>query len=587
MGDRELLLVLDNFEHLLGGAPLVSELLADAPRLRVLLTSRAALHIRGEHVFALEPLPVPAGQDDPAASPAVTLFLQCALAADRGLQIDAELIDSVGRICRALDGLPLAIELAASRCGTLPPATIVDQLSQPLNIGEHGLRDLPERQQTLRDTIAWSYELLSAEAQTAFRAAGVFLGGFSAEALAAVLGRPVSDALDELREASLVQHRRNGRHEMLDLVRAFALEMLDGMRETDIRRSAHRSHYARTIEPVSVAFSRHDAVSDLAAPLWAEHANLRAALLDAIEHDDRDAATVLALGLRPLWHAGNLTQESGDIVDAVLERFTLEPMTELALLRTAAAVAPRVGVRQRRFAIRAAELGNRDEVGLAVVNEAGRAVNSRDTQALARLRPTLYEILSADFAPRIRGWGHYLLSADAYIDERYAEALEHATASAAVAEQISHEHLRTAAAVATVLARSAVHCVLTQPEVTGLLARGSSHGVDPTAVASLWFAARYAASIDPATAEDWLVRAEQVLSELGHDAWPECVLREETMAALGISDLSSAVARTPRVDAAAAVSEAFVWMSRRDPAETAPRAVVPVSMIAGSAGPVG
>jgi hypothetical protein len=210
----------------------------------------------------------------------------------------------------------------------------------------------------------------------------------------------------------------------------------------------------------------------------------------------------------------------------------------------------------------------------------------RDVEELARLRPTLYELLSADFAPRIRGCAHYFLSADAYIGERYAEGLEHATMSAAVAEEIGHEHLPTAATVATVLARSAVDRVLTQPDVAGLLARGSSHGVDPTAVASLWSAARYAASIDPAAAERWLVLAGHVLSELGHDVWPECVLRAETMAALGIIDLGPAITRTPRVDTAAAIGEALAWMSRRDPAETASRAVVPVS-IDGHAEPIG
>jgi predicted ATPase len=188
--DRELLVVLDNFEHLLDAAGRVAELVAAAPQLRVLVSSRAPLQLRGEQLFEVEPLALPAGQGDIAVldSPAVQLFLQCALAADRGLAIDHELTRIVARICAALDGLPLAIELAASRARTLTAGQIERQLARPLLVGGCGLRDLPDRQRTLEAAIRWSYELLTAREQEVLRCAGVFRGVTAAALSAVALG---------------------------------------------------------------------------------------------------------------------------------------------------------------------------------------------------------------------------------------------------------------------------------------------------------------------------------------------------------------------------------------------------------------
>jgi predicted ATPase len=176
--DRELLLI-DNFEHLLPVAVLVSELLELAPRIQVLVSGRTPLRIRGERLFAVEPLGLPTGgsEDEIAQSPAVQLFVHRALAADPELRLDLDEHRTVAAICRALDGLPLAIELVASRCHLLTPAQIHEQLSRPLSIGERALRDLPARQQTLGATIDWSYELLTPAAQEVLRGGGAFLGG--------------------------------------------------------------------------------------------------------------------------------------------------------------------------------------------------------------------------------------------------------------------------------------------------------------------------------------------------------------------------------------------------------------------------
>ncbi len=255
--DRELLLVIDNFEHLLPSVVLVSELLELAPRLRVLVTSRTTLRIRGERLFMVNPLELPTGgsEDEIAESPAVQLFVHRASAADPELRLDLDGQRTVAAVCRGLDGLPLAIELAASRCDLLTPAQIHEQLSRPLSIGERALRDLPDRQQTLHATIAWSNELLTPPAQAVLRSAGVFLGGFTPTALEAVIGRPSGDELSELREASLVRRQPDaGRFELLELVRAFALDACRDAGEAVEADARHRQYFAELLDPVSAAF---------------------------------------------------------------------------------------------------------------------------------------------------------------------------------------------------------------------------------------------------------------------------------------------------------------------------------------------
>lgn len=248
--DRELLMAIDNFEHLMASAILPAELLGIAPRLRVLVSSRTPLRIRGEQVFEVDPLGLPADETEQEAvgSPAVQMFLQCALASNRSLEVDAAFTLTVADICRALDGPPLAIELAASRASVLAPAQIADQLAQPLLIGRRALRDLPDRQQSLGTTIRWSYDLLTPVAREVFLSAGVFLGGFDAAALAATVGRSPGPELDELLETSLFRRRADRRRfEQLELVRAFAVEELaragelEPARTAIARTSPHRS----------------------------------------------------------------------------------------------------------------------------------------------------------------------------------------------------------------------------------------------------------------------------------------------------------------------------------------------------------
>ncbi len=219
---RQTLLLLDNCEHLLSAtAALVAALLASCPAVQVLATSRAPLRVRGEHEAAVEPLPLPP-IDAPAnatllsENAAVRLFLERARAVRPTLALDETTGVTIAAICRALDGLPLAIELAAARIKLLSPAALLAQMEGRLRLLRGGARDLPPRQQTMRDAIAWSYELLGVETARVFRRLGIFVGGFDLDAAASVVDEEpaaTADHLEALLDQSLVwRQERTRRH---------------------------------------------------------------------------------------------------------------------------------------------------------------------------------------------------------------------------------------------------------------------------------------------------------------------------------------------------------------------------------------
>jgi predicted ATPase/DNA-binding SARP family transcriptional activator len=575
--DRELLLAVDNFEHLLAAATLVADLLALAPRIRILASSRTALRIRGEQTFQVEPLELPAGETEPEASqsPAVQLFLQCAIAADRRFEIDPATTLTVAGICRALDGLPLAIELAASRSYSLSPAQIAGQLAQPLSIGEHGLRDLPDRQQTLQATIRWSYDLLAPAAREVLCSAAVFLGGFTLPALEAVAGGPARSQLDELLEASLARRQMaDGRFELLELVRAFALDELRASDGAPEARARHRRYFAAHVALASQAFDQGGAPGDLAAPLLADHANLRTALEDAVESGDAQSTLALALGQRPLWLAGMLRHESQELVERLLERFAIPAEQEVALLQAVAFLdySPNAKVWHRRLAARAAEIGDQEALATATGNLFGRALNARDHEEMRRLRPSLLALITPDTSTKALGWIHYYLALDAYVDGRLESACEHASLSAEKAEEIGHEFMLAGAVGTRLLSQSARDGVITHAALAKALELMRRPSVQPLAAFALWLVARYAAGVDPETAARCLAHAERIIAPLDSELWPESVLRDETVAVLGIEDLASLLDSTPTLDHAAALDEAAAWLAGRDPAERAPRA---------------
>jgi predicted ATPase/DNA-binding CsgD family transcriptional regulator len=270
--DKHLLLVLDNFEHLLPAASIVSELLGAAPRLAVLITSREVLRLYGEHEFAVPPLQVPdlrqqLSPDALRTYEAVDLFVQRARALAPSFTLDDANAASVAAICVHLDGLPLAIELAAARTRLYSPRTLLVRLSSRLDALTDGPRDLPARQKTLRDTLTWSYNLLDDDEKVLFARLGVFAGGCTLEAAQAVcsdgLALDISAGLESLLNKSLLRQEAGPDGEprfiMLETMREYALERLDEFRETDSVRERHGRYFfgnGRTGRPMGTTRPR-------------------------------------------------------------------------------------------------------------------------------------------------------------------------------------------------------------------------------------------------------------------------------------------------------------------------------------------
>ncbi len=230
--DKQTLLLLDNFEQIISIAPLLTELLEVCARLRILVTSREALRLRGEHEFPLAPLALP-GQPsfkNLMQYPGIALFVERAQAIQPDFKLTPEDANAVAEICARLDGLPLAIELAAARIKLLPPQAMLAHLRDaPLQILTGGARDLPARQQTLRGTIQWSYDLLNADEQRLFRWLSVFVGGCTFEVAKVICEQASLDNLDSLLNKSLLGHHATGhspRLSMLETIREFGLEQL-------------------------------------------------------------------------------------------------------------------------------------------------------------------------------------------------------------------------------------------------------------------------------------------------------------------------------------------------------------------------
>ena len=309
---RCLLLVLDNCEHLLGAvAELISPLLAACPDLLVLSTSRAPLRIRGEHELPVEPLPLPPldfrQAMDLMENPAMQLFIERARAVDPRFSTANDTLQTVADICRELDGLPLAIELAAARIRALPLSALRDRLQHRLPILERGARDAPERQRTMRETIAWSYSLLTPEEQTIFRHLAVFSGGFTLAAVQAVASRePTLDVLPQLER--LVEHnlvRRDERaseprYQILETIREFAREQLEASGDAQAIRQAHSAYFLALAEHAAPALYGSQQLKWL-TQLETDHPNLRAALEWFRDQGENESLLRLAAALWRFW----------------------------------------------------------------------------------------------------------------------------------------------------------------------------------------------------------------------------------------------------------------------------------------------
>jgi predicted ATPase/DNA-binding XRE family transcriptional regulator len=304
---KRLLLVLDNFEQVTTAAAPLAALLARCPELKILVTSREALHVQGEQQYLVPPLAVPAPHTplsaDDCAAPAIALFVARARAIQPDFTLTSENVAAVAGICARLDGLPLAIELAAARSQVLPPRALLARLDQRLNLLTHSAVDLPMRHQTLRDAIAWSYDLLTRDEQIVFRRSAVFVGGMTLEAIEAVVcgveakaaadeqnrpavalsqnGLGLLNTLESLINKSLLRREAGEsaqpRYGMLETIREYALEQLVAAGEDVTARRAHAGFFLELAEQLAsqVTVAQEATWSD---QLERDHDNLRAAL---------------------------------------------------------------------------------------------------------------------------------------------------------------------------------------------------------------------------------------------------------------------------------------------------------------------
>ncbi len=313
--DRRLLLVFDNFEPVVAAAPLVARLLSSCPRMKVLVTSREPLHLAAEWVVGVGPLMLPDSDrsvDDLLESEAVRLFVERAQAVRSDFALTDATARSVTGIVHRVEGLPLAIELAAARLAHLPPAALLQRLEHRLPLLTGGARDLPDRQRTLRGTIAWSYDLLPPEEQWVFRRLAVFVGGCTLEAAECIanthedLGGDALDVLGSLVSKSLLRqeedHDAGPRFTMLETVREYGLEQLAESGDEQITRDQHAAYFLELAERADPAIWGGPDHARWLDRLETEFANLRAALAWFEKTGDGAAFLRLAAALGGLWH---------------------------------------------------------------------------------------------------------------------------------------------------------------------------------------------------------------------------------------------------------------------------------------------
>jgi predicted ATPase/class 3 adenylate cyclase/Tfp pilus assembly protein PilF len=332
---KQLLLVLDNFEHIVDAAALVEELLVAAPHLKVLITSRMVLHLYGEHEIVVPLLAVP----DPTRLPplnrlsqydAVRLFIERAQAVKADFTLTNVNAPAVAAICARLDGLPLAIELAAVRTKLFAPDALLTRLSSRLQLLTGGARTLPARQQTLRNTIDWSYNLLDMNEQRLFTRLGIFVGSSTLEAVEAIcnahadLGMEVLDGLASLVDKSLLRpveaSNNEARFTMLETIREYALERLEACGEAGAVQRQYAAYYLRLVEQAEPQLWAAEQGAWL-AQLDREHDHLRA-LLAWSQTSDGDLQLGLQLvgALWPFWHLRGYMSEGGSWLAGLLAR---------------------------------------------------------------------------------------------------------------------------------------------------------------------------------------------------------------------------------------------------------------------------
>ena len=341
LAGKRMLFVLDNFEQVIEAAELVPRLLAASTELRVVVTSRATLRVAGELEYPVPPLSLPApsppgGLEAYLRSPAVALFVERAQAVSRELVLSEQNAQVIAEICRRLDGLPLAIELAAARTRVLSAEALLARLDRHLGLLTGGPRDAPARQRTLRDTIDWSYELLESSEQALFRRLSVFVGGWTLESADAVIGSgdvedDLLDLLSSLLDKSLLRSEQGSegeaRFSMLHMIRDYALERLGQEADASALRRRHAHHFlelAERYEPELVGPDQADRL----AQLEDVHDNLRAALSFGLEDDslkEEHVSLRLAGALGRFWYMRGDFAEGSRWLETALSLNDLAP----------------------------------------------------------------------------------------------------------------------------------------------------------------------------------------------------------------------------------------------------------------------
>jgi predicted ATPase len=393
--EQPILLLLDNFEHLVASAPVIARLLATSPKLKIVVTSQSPLHVYGEYEFPVPPLALPDLKCIPALEvlsrlPAVALFVERAQAVRPEFALTRENAPAVAAICARLDGLPLAIELAAARIKLLPPSAMLIRLESRLNLLTGGARDLPTRQQTLRSTVDWSYGLLNASEQTLFRRLSVFTGGCTLEAAEAVcdtkgdLGLDILDGMASMVDKSLAQQVEQvdaeTRFIMLSTIREYAIERLAESSDEAAARRAHAAYY--------LVLAEEGAEDVVAHPEWLDrfeidHDNFRLALDYLIKTGDAEWGLRLGAALFRFWETREYLSEGRDAITRLLdmEGTAARPKLRARLLFAAAVLAGEEGdyVSARQLFEDSLEqcLSINDDRGVAVAINA-LAVNARD-----------------------------------------------------------------------------------------------------------------------------------------------------------------------------------------------------------------
>jgi predicted ATPase/DNA-binding NarL/FixJ family response regulator len=330
--EQQLLLLLDNFEQVVSAASVVAELLVAAPRLHVLVTSRTSLHLSGEHEFVVPPLELPDLRNLPPPDRliqygAIRLFVERAQAAHSAFVMTGENAHAIAAVCQQVDGLPLAIELAAGRSKLFSPQALLPRLANRLKLLVGGAQDLPLRQRTLRGTIAWSYDLLSQDEKILFRRLAVFVGGGTLEAAEAIctahadLLIDVLEAVAALVDKSLLRQETQAdgqpRLQMLETIREYALERLVASGEAETVRRQHASFFLRLAEEAEPQ------IRGAEQPLWrtrleVEQDNLRAALGFTLEGQEAQMGLQLAGALLVFWRVSHQEREGRSWCEQVL-----------------------------------------------------------------------------------------------------------------------------------------------------------------------------------------------------------------------------------------------------------------------------